>query len=107
MLSEVSKDLGLVERKVRTHLLESMYYNLKKVDLLYNIGLRVRILDLAADKTSLFEAVLLLHDCVHRNGSDEEGNELDVFTKAFVQDTAYLIKAFVEAIQQAVHLRLD
>lgn len=106
-LSEVSKDPGLVEHKVRTHLREVMYHNLKKVDVLYNIALGVRILDLAADKASLFKAVLLRHDCVHRNGFDKEGNEIDVFTKAFVQDTADLIKAFVEAIQQAVHLRLD
>lgn len=105
-LSEVSKDPGLVERKVRTHLREVMYHNLKKVDVLYNIALGVRILDLAADKASLFKAVLLRHDCVHRNGFDKEGNEIDVFTKAFVQDTADLIKAFVEGIQKAVRLRL-
>ena len=104
-LSEVSKDPGLVERKVRTHLREVMYHNLKKVDVLYNIALRVRILDLAADKTDLFKAVLLRHDCVHRNGFDKEGKEIDIFTKAFVQDTADLIKAFVESIQKAVHLR--
>jgi hypothetical protein len=105
-LSEVSKDPGLVERKVRKHLREVMYHNLKKVDVLYNIAIGVRILDLATDKASLFKAVLLRHDCVHRNGFDKEGNEIDVFTKAFVQDTADMIKAFVEGIQKAVRLRL-
>jgi len=105
-LSEVSKDPGLVERKVRTHLREVMYHNLKKVDVLYNIALGVQILDLATDKASLFKAVLLRHDCVHRNVFDKEGNEIDVFTKAFVQDTADLIKTFVEDIQKAVRLRL-
>ncbi|WP_246008488.1 hypothetical protein [Afifella aestuarii] len=105
-LSQISNDPGLVERKVRTHLREIQYHNLKKVDVLYSIALGVRILDLAADKASLFKAVLLRHDCVHRNGFDKEGNEIDVFTKAFVQDTADLIKAFVKDIQQAVHLRV-
>jgi hypothetical protein len=105
-LSEVSNDPGLVKRKVRTHLREVMYHNLKKVDVLYNIALEVRILDQAADKARLFKAVLLRHDCVHRNGFDKEGNEIDVFTKAFVQDTADLIKAFVEGIQKAVRQRL-
>lgn len=105
-LSEVSKDPDLVERKVRTHLREVMYHNLKKVGVLYNIALGVRILDLSADKASLFKAVLLRHDCVHRNGFDKEGNEIDIFTKVFVQDTADLIKAFVEGIEQAVDLRL-
>jgi len=105
-LSEVSKDPSLVERKVRTHLREVMYHNLKKVDVLYNIALGIRILDLTTDKASLFRAVLLRHDCVHRNGFDKEGNEIDVFTKAFVQDTADLIKAFVEGIEKAVRLPL-
>lgn len=104
-LAEVSRDPGLVDRKIRTHLREVMYHNLKKVDVLYNIAIGVRILDLATDKISLFKAVLLRHDCVHRNGFDKEGNEIDVFTKAFVQDTADLIKAFVDGIQQAVQQR--
>ena len=104
-LSEVSKDPGLVERKVREHLRSVMYHNLKKVDVLYNIALGVRILNLAADKSSLFKAVLLRHDCVHRNGFDKDRNEIDVFTKAFVQKTADLIKAFVEEIQKAVQGR--
>lgn len=105
-LSEVSKDPDLVQHKVCTHLREVMYHNLRKVDVLYDIALGVRILDLAADKASLFKVVLLRHDCVHRNGFDKEGNEIDVLTKAFVQDTADLIKAFIEGIQQAVQRRL-
>lgn len=105
-LSEVSKDPGLVERKVRTHLREVMYHNLRKVDVLYDIALGVRILDLATDKASLFKAVLLRHDCVHRNGFDKEGNEINVFTKPFVQNAADLIKAFVEGIEKAVRFRL-
>ena len=39
-LSEVSKDPGLVERKVREYLRSVMYHNLKKVDVLYNIAPR-------------------------------------------------------------------
>lgn len=46
------------------------------------------------------EAVLLRHDRAHRNAFDKEGNQIDVFTKALVQDTADVIKGFVEAIQQ-------
>lgn len=101
-LAEISKEAGLVERKVREHLRSILYHNLAKVDVLYNIALGVRILTLAGDKKSLFKAVLLRHDCVHRNGFDKDGNELKVFTKAFVQNTADLIKAFVEDIEKAV-----
>jgi len=49
--------------------------------------------------------VMLRHDCVHRNGFDRDGNELMVFTKAFVQDTADLIKVFVENIERAGRAR--
>ena len=65
----------------------------------------MRILNLAADKSSLFKAVLLRHDCVHRNGFDKDGKEINIFTKAFVQEAADLIKAFVEDIQKAVQRR--
>lgn len=101
-LAEISKEAGLVERKVREHLRSILYHNLAKVDVLYNIALGFRILTLAGDKKSLFKAVLLRHDCVHRNGFDKDGNELKVFTKAFVQNTADLIKSFVEDIEKAV-----
>lgn len=104
-LAEISKEAGLVERKVREHLRSILYHNLAKVDVLYNIALEVRILTLASDKKSLFKAVLLRHDCVHRNGFDKDGNELKVFTKAFVQNTADLIKTFVEDIEKAVRAK--
>jgi hypothetical protein len=69
-LGEMAKEPQLIERIVREHLRGIMYHNLRKVDALYRIALEFRLLDLAADKDSLFAAVLLRHDCVHRNGSD-------------------------------------
>jgi hypothetical protein len=104
-LAEIAKDPPLVERKVREHLRSIQYHNLARVDVLYNIALSIRILNLAQDKPILFKAVMLRHDCIHRNGFDKDGNELKVFTKAFVQDTADLIKAFVENIEKAVRAR--
>jgi hypothetical protein len=41
----------------------------------------------------------------HRNGFDKDGNELRVFTKTFVRDTADLIKGFVENVENAVRAR--
>lgn len=48
---------------------------------------------------------LLRHDCVHRNGSDLDGQELKVFTKQFVQHTADSIKDLVQSIEKAVRAR--
>ena len=75
------------------------------MDVLYNIALGIRILNLVQDKPSLFKAVILRHDCVHRNGFDKEGNELKIFSKSFVQDTTDLNETFVEGIERAVRTR--
>lgn len=104
-LAEISKEPTLVESKVREYLRSILYHNLAKVDVLYDIALGIRILNEAKDKASLFKAVTLRHDCVHRNGFDKDGNELHVFTKKFVQDTADLIRDFVGSIENAVRTR--
>ncbi|MBN9602081.1 MAG: hypothetical protein J0G33_04040 [Afipia felis] len=104
-LAEIAKDSTLVKRKVWEHLRSIQYHNLAKVDVLYNIALGIRILNLTPDRPTLFKAVILRHDCIHRNGFDKDGNELKVFTKVFVQDTADLIKVFVENIEKAVQAR--
>lgn len=101
-LAEISRDPALVGKRVREYLRSIQYHNLAKVDVLYNIALGVRILNLITDKPRLFKAVLLRHDCVHRNGFDKEGNELRIFTKVFVQETADLIKAFIENIERSL-----
>lgn len=104
-LVEISKEPALVKRKVQEHLRSILYHNLAKVDALYNIALGIRILNEAKDRASLFKAVTLRHDCVHRNGFDKDGNELQVFTKEFVQHTADMIRHFVESIEMAVRSR--
>ena len=57
------------------------------------------------DKTRLLKAITLRHDCVHRNGFDKDGNELIVFTRQFVKDTADLIRDFVAKIESQLGLR--
>ena len=104
-LAEIMTDPSLVQKRVREHLRSIQYHNLAKVDALYNIALNIRILALANDKAKLFNAVILRHDCVHRNGFDKDGIELNIFTKPFVQGTADQIRIFVEAIEKAVRGR--
>lgn len=101
-LVEISKEPALVERKVREYLRSILYHNLSKVDVLYDIALGIRILNESKDKASMFKAVTLRHDCVHRNGFNKDGEQLDVFTKQFVQETADLIRDFVVSIEKAV-----
>lgn len=104
-LAEISNEINFVELKVRERLRSILYHNLAKVDVLYKISLGIRILDGANDRDGLFNAVKLRHDCVHRNGFDKDGIELQVFTKEFVQDAADLIREFVESTEKAICTR--
>jgi hypothetical protein len=105
-LTEIAADSDLVKKKVREYLRSVLYHNLAKVDALYDIALRLRILPLMENnKNDLFKAVSLRHDCIHRNGFDKDGNELTVFTKQFVQEQANLIRSSVEKIEKAVRAR--
>ncbi len=104
-LAEIRKEPGLVERKVREHLRAILYHNLAKVDALYSIALGIRILSLTDKKADLVQAVMLRHDCVHRNGFDKEGQELSIFTREFVREIADMIRSLVESIERAVRER--
>lgn len=102
-LSQLTKTPGITKDMVRKSLREVLYHHLKKVDRLYTIAFQFRILPLAgANRGSLFRAIQLRHDCVHRNGFDMDGNELTVFTKAFVQETADKIRDFAKAIEDEI-----
>lgn len=104
-LAEIRIEPGLVERKVREHLRTILYHNLAKVDVLYGIALGIRILSLTDKKPDLFRAVMLRHDCVHRNGFDKDGLELSTFTREFVRETADIIRSLVESIERAIRER--
>jgi hypothetical protein len=104
-LTEISRDPDLVITKVRDHLRGILFHNLAKVDALYGIALGVRVLNLVDDRARLQHAVILRHDCVHRNGFDKDGKALTHFTKSFVEETSELIKHFVERVEAAVRNR--
>ena len=70
----------------------------------FSIALQFRILPEATDAGDLFKAIMLRHDCVHRNGYDKDGAELTVFTKEFVQQTADVIRTFVMKIEEKVRI---
>ena len=101
-LVQIAGSPGLVESTVRAHLRDILYHNLAKVDVLYRIALGFGIITLMSDRASLFKLISLRHDCVHRNGFDKDGKELNVFTKEFVQTTSDLIRDFVDKIEGAV-----
>ncbi len=101
-LLEISNNPGIVESEVKKHLRSVLYHNIPKANALYKIAFGVNILDFIKDKDKLFQSVNLRHDCVHRNGFDNDGRELDIFTEEFVLDIANLIKELVTAIDKKI-----
>lgn len=101
-LADISKAPNIVQEETRKYLRDIIFHNLAKVDVLYNIALGIRLIPLMSDKSSLFKAVHLRHDCVHRNGADKDGKELTIFTKEFVQETGDQVLNFVQKLNLAL-----
>lgn len=99
-LEDIFNKPDLVQRTVHKYLRGVLYHNLSKVDVIYKITLGFGILNNMKDKDKMFIAVKLRHDCVHRNGRTQDGNELRIFTKKFVQSTADSIKDLVLKVQE-------
>ncbi|MXN63278.1 hypothetical protein GR183_00040 [Stappia sp. GBMRC 2046] len=102
-LAEIAAKPEIVSEAVAQYLRSILYHNLPKVDFLYRTALEVTVLRSDADKAKLMKAINYRHDCIHRNGFDKDGAQLTKFTKAYVQETADLIKSLVEQIEEDVY----
>jgi hypothetical protein len=88
---------------VTDYLRSLVFHDLERVDFLYRAVFSSGILKDDIDKGKLFAAIRYRHDCVHRNGIDKSGMRLTVFTKEYVQETADLMRAFVDRIERGIH----
>ncbi|MFK4489567.1 hypothetical protein [Bradyrhizobium sp. USDA 336] len=104
-ISQIAAEPDIVARTIERYLRSILYHNVLKVDFLYSCALQIKILTLVSDKARLLKDIRLRHDCVHRNGFDKDGNELNVFTKDYVQATADLIMDFINKLEAAVRAR--
>lgn len=98
-LAQIAAEPDLVKNTVQRHLRSIVYHNLDRVDALYRIAFDVKIVDLIGDAAALFRAIKLRHDCVHRNGFDDRGIKLNIFTIEFGQKVATDIMAFVGRVE--------
>jgi hypothetical protein len=101
-LKDILADPDIVKTQIKIHLKSILYHNIAKVRVLYKIVFQFDIFTLLTEeeKNGLFKAVEYRHDCVHRNGRNKEGRQLDVFTKAYVQAHADMLRKLVAAIQR-------
>ncbi|CAN5631057.1 hypothetical protein BH10PSE6_BH10PSE6_08100 [soil metagenome] len=98
-LSAIATAPNLIRETVRSRLRREMWHNIKSASALYNKAFEIDILELFADDTAkILKAVDYRHDCVHRNGRDKDGNELDVLTREYIEDIAKLLHQIASAI---------
>lgn len=105
-LAEIVSQPDLVKERVRRYVRDTRWHKLDKADNLYRTGAKVSLFKILGEKKAdLLKAINWRHDCVHRNGYDDEGNRLEVFTAAYVTEIAATIRAFVGTVEGNVTFR--
>jgi hypothetical protein len=103
-LAEIAGGKEFVQSEVLGHLRSIVYHNIPKVRVLYKIAADIDLFELLGDdKDKLFKAIEYRHDCVHRNGRDSKGTRLEVFTKAYVQETADIMRKLVGKVESKIY----
>lgn len=99
-LAEIVSQPDLVKQKVRRYLRDTRWHKLDKADTLYRTCAKVSLFKILGDKKAdLLKAINWRHDCVHRNGYDDEGQRLEVFTATYVNEIAATIRTFVGTVE--------
>lgn len=77
-----------------------MWHNIETASALYNKAFEVDILAMFGNDTpTVLKAIEHRHDCVHRNGRDRDGKELDVFTNQYVAQIGQLLYRVASQIE--------
>ena len=66
---------------VARYLKDLIFHDIKKIKPMYHSVLEIDF----GDVGWLFKAVLIRHDCVHRNGFDKEGNQTKIDTETIIE----------------------
>jgi len=102
-LIQIEQIDDFVNNKVRTYLRENIvYHNLNKADFLYNTTLGISIFPSGINRGLLDKAVQHRHDCVHRNGHDQDGKEVTVFNAQYISDVAKSLEDIVSHVQAKI-----
>lgn len=91
----------IIRAKINSIIRETLFHNLAKVIQLYGM-FKIGIFDDDKIKNALFEAVVLRHHCVHRNGYDKEGERLEVYTKSYIKEIADAMLSSVNCIESNI-----
>ena len=91
-LADVMAAPDLIKNTVKQRLRAVMWHNIEVASALYNKTFGIDILGIiGSDTPTIMKAIEHRHDCVHRNGLDANGSELDVFTQEYLNEIALLL----------------
>ena len=97
-LSDVFIKHEAISDEVKEYLFSLMWHNLAKMKPMYKATLDV---DFPDDISSLFKAVIVRHDLVHRNGKSKNG-EIVIISKTQVEQLSKDAVSFVEYIDSQI-----
>jgi hypothetical protein len=90
-LSDVFKEMEQIEKLAKSDLRDIVWHNLKRIKPLYTGTLGVTFPE---DVESLYKAIAVRHDLVHRNGKTKEGEEIEI-SKEAITDLIDEVEKFV------------
>lgn len=91
-LANIAAAPDLIKDAVRARLRSVTWHRMKIVSALYNKAFEVDVLGIfGSDAPTIFKAIEYRHICVHRNGTDKDGKDLDVFTREYVSMIAGVV----------------
>lgn len=93
-LSEVFKAMEEVEKRARSYLVDVVWHHLAKVKQMFKVALDIEFPD---GIDALFQAIMIRHDLVHRNGKTKDGEQHKISTdsvKSLITDA----RKFVEYV---------
>ena len=93
-LADVFKAQEEAEEKARTYLTDVVWHHLKRVKPMYLDTLDI---EFPEDLGTIFRAIRIRHDIVHRNGKTKEGAEIQI-TQVHIEELIDSVREFVQAI---------
>lgn len=100
-LAQIATSPDLIETTVRSRLRAVLWHNVKNASDLYRQSFDIDIMAMFdKDTPTILKAIEYRHDCVHRNGRDKDGNDLNVFTKEYLNNIALLLSRVATTLEQ-------
>lgn len=97
-VSEIFAAMEEIEKKAKAHLLDVVWHHLARIKPMFWSTLNV---EFPPDLQSIFQAVRIRHDLVHRNGKTKEGNEIPI-SKPEIENLMQEAERFVEYVDEQI-----